>query len=126
MFSLLWACGHAWAAIKCDTLCESEFTMPLPGNKIVTYKARQTPSNENSNVLIEHRLHIAAQSQHGDDITWQINKLTFRQTGGDKWTDDDPGLNDWVVTHADPAAPVASDFNSPPNMNGTADNNVLV
>ena len=104
---------------------ESESTMPLPGNKIVISKARETPSNESSDVLIEHRLHIAARSQDGDDITWAINKLTFRQTGGDKWTDADPGLNDWVVTHADPAAPVASDFNSPPNMSGTANNEVV-
>ena len=28
--------------------------MPLPGNKIVTYKARETPSDPNSNVLIKH------------------------------------------------------------------------
>ena len=51
--------------------------MPLPGSKIVTYKARETPSNKSSSVLMNHRLHIAAQSQSGDDITWKINKLTF-------------------------------------------------
>ncbi len=99
--------------------------MPLPGNKIVTYKARETPSNESSDVLIEHRLHIAAQSQDGDDITWAINKLTFRESGGGKWTNDSPGLSDWVVTHADSDNPVASDFTSPPNMSGTADNDVV-
>ncbi len=51
--------------------------MPLPSNKIVTYKARETPSNESNSVLMNHRLHIAAQSQSGDDITWKINKMTF-------------------------------------------------
>ena len=92
---------------------------------IVTFKLRETPSNEGSDVLIDHRLHISEQSRNGNDITWAINKLTFRKTGGDKWTKDSPGLNDWVVTHADPDNPVASDFTSPPNMNGTADNDVV-
>ncbi len=96
--------------------------MPLPSNKIVTYKARKTPSDANSDVLMEHRLFIAAESQDGDDITWKINKLKFRQPGGDNWTDADPGLGAWVVTHANPNTPVASDFTSPPNMSGTADN----
>ena len=94
--------------------------MPLPSNKIVTYKARETPSDENSNVLVEHLVFISAQSQNGDDITWQIDKLKFRESGSGRWTDDDPGLSDWVVTHADPDNPVASDFTSPPNMSGTA------
>ena len=94
--------------------------MPLPSNKIVTYKARETPSDPNSDVLVDHRLHIEAQSQNGDDITWAVNKLTFRASGGGKWTDDSPGLGAWVVTHADPNNPVASDFTAPPAMNGTA------
>ena len=91
---------------------------------IVTYKLRETPSNESSDVLIDHRLHITEQSRNGDDVTWSIDKLTFRQTGGDKWHKDDPGLSDWVVTHADPDNPVASEFTSPPTMSGTADNDV--
>ena len=91
---------------------------------IVTFKLRETPSNESSSVLIDHRLHITEQSRSGNDITWAINMLTFRQTGGDKWTNDSPGLDDWVVTHADPDNPVASEFTSPPNMSGTADNDV--
>ena len=96
--------------------------MPLPSDKIVTYKARETPSNESSDVLMEHKLFIAAQSQNGNDNTWKINKLKFHAPGGDNWTKANPGLSDWVVTHADPDNPVASDFTSPPNMNGTADN----
>ena len=96
--------------------------MPLPGNKIVTYKARETPSNESSSVLMNHRLHIAAQSQSGDDITWKINKLTFNAPAGGNWTDNSPGLAPWVVTHADPDNPVASDFTNPPNFGGTAAN----
>ena len=92
---------------------------------IVTYRLRETPSDESSDVLIDHRLHITEQSRSGDDITWSIDKLTFRQTGGDKWTNDSPGLSDWVVTHADPDNPVASEFTSPPNMSGTADNEVV-
>ena len=92
---------------------------------IVTYKLRETPSNESSSVLIDHRLHITEQSRSGDDITWSIDKLTFRQTGGAKWHKDDPGLSDWVVTHADPNNPVASEFTSPPNMSGTADNDTV-
>ena len=94
--------------------------MPLPGNKIVTYKSRETPSNETSTVLIERRLFIAAQSQNGDDITWKINMLKFHQPGGGDWINNSPGLGWWVVTHADPASPVASDFKSPLSMSGTA------
>ena len=95
--------------------------MPLPSNKIVTYKARETASNESSSVLMNHRLHIAAQSQSGNDITWKINKLTFNAPAGGNWAANSPGLGPWVVTHADPNSPVASDFTNPPNMNGTAD-----
>ncbi len=54
--------------------------MPLPGNKIVTYKARETPSNESSSVLMNHRLHIAAQSQSGDDITWRSADFGIAQS----------------------------------------------
>ena len=94
--------------------------MPLPGNKIVTYKSRETPSSESSTVLIERRLFIAAQSQSGDDITWKINKLKFHQPGGGDWINNSPGLGSWVVTHADPDSPVASDFKNPLSMSGTA------
>lgn len=94
--------------------------MPLPSKKIVTYKARETPSNAISNVLMEHKVFIAAQSQNGDDVKWKINKLKFSQPGGGNWTDANPGLGAWVVTHAAPDDPVASDFTDPPVMNGTA------
>ena len=93
--------------------------MPLPSNQIVTYKSRETPSSETSTVLIERRLFIAAQSQSGNDITWKINKLKFHQPGGGDWINNSPGLGSWVVTHTDPDNPVASDFKSPPSMNGT-------
>lgn len=94
--------------------------MPLPSNKTVIYKARETPSDPGSDVLMEHKLFIAAQSQNGDDITWEINKLKFSQPGGGNWTDANPGLSAWVVTHADPNNPVSSDFTNPPRMSGTA------
>ncbi len=91
-------------------------------DKLVTYKARQTPSNESSTVLIEHELHISEKSRSGNQITWTIDKLTFDQPGGGDWTHDSPGLGDWKTTHADIAAPVASEFNHPPAMSGTAAN----
>ena len=91
-------------------------------DKIVTYKARQTPSNESSTVLIEHELHISEKSRSGNQITWTIDKLAFDAPGGGDWTHDSPGLSDWKTTHADVAAPVASEFTSPPNMSGTATN----
>lgn len=96
--------------------------MPLPGNKIVTYKARETPSNPNSDVLIEHKLHIEEHSRIGNSVSWKVNKLAFIQPGGDSWTDASPGLGNWTVDHADPDNPVASEFGSPPAMSGTADN----
>ena len=90
--------------------------------KIVTYKARETPSNPQSNVLIKHRLHIKEKSRSGNDVTWDVWKLTFIQPGGGNWTDASPGLSSWVVTHEKPDNPVASEFTNPPNMSGTADN----
>ena len=90
-------------------------------DKIVTYKARETPSDANSDVLLNHKLHIAEQSRSGNDITWKINTLKFNAPAGGNWTDDSPSPSSWVVTHADPDNPVASDFTSPPNMSGTAD-----
>ncbi len=89
---------------------------------IVTFKARETPSNESSTVLIEHELHISEKSRSGNQITWTIDKLTFDQPGGGDWTHDSPGLGDWKTTHANIAAPVASEFNHPPAMSGTAAN----
>ncbi len=112
---------QALLIVAAVTVCGSS-AWALPPDQIVTYKARRTPSDPNSSVLIEHRLHIAAQSQDGDDITWKFNKLAFSQPGGDNWTDASPGLSNWVVTHADPDNPVASDFTSPPNFSGTAAN----
>ena len=94
--------------------------MALPSNKIVTYKARETPSDPNSEVLIEHKLHIAAQTQDGDNVTWKINKLTFIQLKGASWTKNWPGLEEWVVTHVDPEDPAAGDFTNPPALSGTA------
>lgn len=92
----------------------------LPPNQIVTYTVRETPSNPNSDVLIEHELFLMAFSQHGDDISWKFAKLEFVQPGVGTWRDASPGLPNWVVTHADPNNPVASDFTSPPAMSGTA------
>ena len=94
--------------------------MPLPGNKIVTYKARETPSDSGSNVLLLHHVHISAAFQSGDDISWSIDKLTFDQPGGGSWTNNSPGLSAWVVTHADPSSPVAGDFTQPPVITGGA------
>lgn len=96
--------------------------MLLLSDKIITYKARETPKDPESEVLLKHRVFISAQSQDGDDITWNITKLKFNKASGGSWTEDNPGLSAWVVTHADPANPAASDFNSPPNMSGTAAN----
>lgn len=94
--------------------------MPLPSDKIVVYKIRKQPSDPSSDVLIEHRMHITARSQSGDDITWRFTKLVFDETGGGTWANTSPGLSDWVVTHDDPDTPVASDFTDPPTMSGTA------
>ncbi len=91
-------------------------------DKLVTYKARQTPSIESSTVLIMHKVYITEKSRNGNQITWTIDKLAFDEPGGGNWTDDSPGLGDWKTTHADIAAPVASEFNHPPAMSGTAAN----
>ena len=92
----------------------------LPPDQIVTYKARETPSDPHSDVLIEHKLYLFAFSQTGDDISWKFGKLEFVQPGVGTWRDASPGLANWVVTHADPDNPVPSDFTSPPAMSGTA------
>ena len=75
---------------------------------ILTYKARETPSNESSTVLMKQKLVITEKSRNGNQITWDIDKLAFDAPGGDDWTHDSPGLGDWKTTHADINAPVAS------------------
>lgn len=93
----------------------------LPPDHIVTYSFRETPSDSLSNTLIVAKLHIAARSQNGDDVTWKINELEFVEiASGDRWTQPYPSLPDWVVTHADPDNPVPTDFVSPPALSGTA------
>ena len=93
----------------------------LPPDHTVTYSFRETPSDSLSNTLIVAKLHIAAQSQNGDDVTWKINELEFVEiASGDRWTQAYPSLPAWVVTHADPVNPVPADFVSPPAFSGTA------
>ncbi len=93
----------------------------LPPDQIVTYSFRETPSDPQSDVLITMELYVSARSQSGDDITWKITELHFVETAsGDSWTKSAPNLSDWVVTHADPNNPAASDFTDPPAMTGTA------
>lgn len=93
----------------------------LPPDQIVTYSFREVPSDPLSDVLITMELHIAAQSQSGDDVTWKITELHFVETAsGDSWTEFAPDVGDWVVTHADPAKLTATDFTDPPLLNGTA------
>ncbi len=93
----------------------------LPPDQIVTYSFREVPSDPLSNLLITMELHIAAQSQSGDDVTWKITELHFVETAsGDSWTESAPNVSNWVVTHADPAKPTATDFGDPPVLNGAA------
>ncbi len=93
----------------------------LPPDQIVTYSFREVPSDPLSDVLITMELHIAAQSQSGDDVTWKITELHFVETAsGDSWTESAPNVSGWVVTHADPANLTATDFTDPPLLKGTA------
>ena len=93
----------------------------LPPDQIVTYSFREVPSDPLSDVLITMELHIAAQSQSGDDVTWKITELHFVETAiGDSWTERAPDVGDWVVTHAGPADLTATDFTDPPLLKGTA------
>ncbi len=93
----------------------------LPPDQIVTYSFREVPSDPLSDVLIRMKLHIAAQSQSGDDVTWKITELHFVETAsGDSWTESAPDVGDWVLTHADPANLTATDFTDPPTLSGSA------
>ncbi len=89
---------------------------------IVTFKARETPSNESSTVLLKHKVFITERSRNGNQITWDIDKLSFDEPGGGDWTDSSPSPSTWVVTHENVDAPVANDFTKPPNVSGTAVN----
>ena len=92
----------------------------LPPDQIVTYSFREVPSDPLSDILITMGLHIAAQSQSGDDVTWKITELHFLETAsGDSWTESAPNVGDWVVTHAGPANPTATDFTDPPTLSGS-------
>ncbi|MCH8851429.1 MAG: hypothetical protein IID41_02130 [Planctomycetes bacterium] len=92
----------------------------LPPDQIVTYSFREVPSDPLSDVLITMELHIAAQSQSGDDVTWKITELHFVETAsGDSWTESARDVGDWVVTHADPAKLTATDFTDPPTLSGS-------
>ena len=93
----------------------------LPPDQIVTYSFREVPSDALSDVLITMELHVTAQSQSGDDVTWKITELHFLKTAsGDSWMESAPDVGDWVVTHADPAKVTSTDFTDPPVLKGTA------
>ncbi len=113
---------HALLVLAAVSVCGSS-AWALPPDQIVTYSFRETPSDPQSDVLITLELYVSAQSQSGDDITWKINSARFREpttSGQNTWTEDSPSPSSWIVTHADPENPTATDFTDPPAMTGTA------
>ncbi len=93
----------------------------LPPDQIVTYSFREVPSDPLSDVLVTMELHIAAQSQSGNAVTWKITELHFVETAsGNSWTESAPDVDDWILPHASPTRLVATDFTDPPTLSGSA------
>ncbi len=100
----------------------------LPSNRTITYSIRETPTNEESDVLWTITLHLHAAMQSGSAVGWQVTQIDFRRTNGESpdslWTDSNPEFNDtenlWWITHGNPNNPAERDFDNFPYTTKTA------
>lgn len=98
----------------------------LPPDHTITYKIRETPTDETSAVVFTVRLDLTADGQTGNTVSWEIKNAEFAQAvvGGTKivWNALSPlGVQHWEVVHADADKPVAAEFDQVPLMLGTAE-----
>jgi len=100
----------------------------LPSDRNITYSIRETPTNEESDVLWTITLHLHAAMQSGSSVGWQVTQIDFRRTNGENpdsvWSDNNPEFNDtenlWWITHGNPSNPAVRDFDNFPFTTRTA------
>ncbi len=101
----------------------------LPEDQKVAYLIHAVASDPNSPVTFEVTLSLEARGQAGTVVGWTVTGIEFHQLGvggaSDRaWTESQPivptadGL--WWVQHADPQAPQAAEFSTPPVFAGQA------
>ncbi len=98
----------------------------LPADRISEYSIRETPADPESDVIFVVTLELTAVDQDGDEIAWEIGKMTLTKPapGGDTiWVEDAPAPDTpdgyWWIEHADPADPQDIEFDWPPSLLGT-------
>ena len=100
----------------------------LPADRVVYYAIRVDPTNPNSRVQYVLASTISAREQDGDWIGWEVANYSITEKallGSDTvWAVDLPFVDTtdglWWVEHADPNAPVRSDFAVPAAVIDTA------
>ena len=100
----------------------------LPADRVVHYAIRVDPTNPNSRVQYVLAPTISAREQDGDWVGWEVANYSITEKallGSDTvWAVDLPFVDTtdglWWVEHADPNAPVRSDFAVPAAVIDTA------
>jgi len=98
----------------------------LPADQLVRYEMHEDPNDSESEVVLFAALYLSAQSSDSEAVGWLIVDVLIIETSGQhrEWVDFSPyvGTPDglWWVVHTHIQDPVASEFDVPPFLEGTA------
>lgn len=91
----------------------------------IGYNLRATPEDATSSIEFTVTMGLMNEAQDGDSIAWNVIVVTIREFNEDgdvvnTWTKNDPYVDTadgfWWIEHADPAAPINSEFLVPPRI----------
>jgi hypothetical protein len=98
----------------------------MPSGQEVVYRIHETPTDPQSAVVFTVAVKLVAEEIDGAAVGWRVATATFNQKSPVRtWVKMNPVLDTpdglWWITHADPMAPLLTEFLAPPLMYGTAD-----
>ena len=100
-----------------------------PPDRAITFKLHATIGDPTSPVDFTVTMGLMKDTVDGNDIGWDVIVVTIREMDGEgnvvtTWTKNNPDVATadglWWIEHANPAAPVNSEFLVPPLISGTA------
>lgn len=102
----------------------------LPASRIVEYRIRETPSDPESDVVLQVYLDIKPVDSNGSEITWQVATMWAESVDSSgfvlaTWWIEGPDVDTtdglWRTTHADTMNPTPAEFNDLPEVWGVAE-----
>ena len=100
-----------------------------PPDYTLTFNLHETPGDPASPIDFTITMGLMKDTVNGNDIGWLVNVVTIRKVDGQgnvltTWSKNQPFVDTedglWWIEHADPNAPVNSEFLVPPLISGTA------